>query len=163
MGEYMTAMQASTLPIEQRLRAMAKMLILGERIQFGPDATLMREAADELERLKSIVKPFSAVQSMTRPLPAEYLPCYVESIRVCGKLTLSEASAIEILHGYQRSLTYRRTLEQIARNGTNNADLALQARNTLREDPTCSTPRKRLAGIDMVRAKRRQLTEPVGG
>jgi hypothetical protein len=80
----------------------------------------MREAADELERLKMHRQAVLSGQSMTCPLPAEYLPRYVESIRVCGKLTLSEANAIEILHGYQRSLTYRRTLEQIARNGTSN-------------------------------------------
>jgi hypothetical protein len=60
----------------------------------------------------------------------------------------------------ERYHTYRRTLEQIGKNGTSNADLALQARNTLRDEAPCPTPRKRLVGIDTVR-QRQRVREPV--
>jgi hypothetical protein len=65
-----------------------------------------------------------------------------------GRLTLSEANALEVFRGYQRYVAYRSTLEQIARNGSSNADLALQARNALRDDRPIRRARQRLVGIE---------------
>ena len=82
-----------------------------------------------------------------RPLPADYLPVYAESIRCQGKLTLSEQHALEVLRGYQRYIAYRRVLQQMA-SGQTNADLALQARNALRDDRPIRTARERLVAIE---------------
>ena len=89
-----------------------------------------------------------------RALPADYIPCYAESIRVCGKLTLSEENALALLRMAENSVTYRRTLEQIAANGTSNADLSLQALNALRDEPSRAAPQKRLVGIDTIKPRR---------
>lgn len=42
--------------IEERLRIMADMISLGERISWGGDSALMREAADELEKRDRIAR-----------------------------------------------------------------------------------------------------------
>jgi hypothetical protein len=90
-------------------------------------------------------------------LPVEYFGCYRAALTTCGKLTLSEENAFALIRMAQQSITYRRTLEQIGKNGTSNADLALQARNALRDEVPCPTPRKRLVGIDTVKPRRRVL------
>jgi len=72
-----------------------------------------------------------------KTLPPEYLPCYRAALTTCGKLTLSEQNALALLKMAEQSITYRRALEQIGQNGTSNADLALQARNTLRDEDPC--------------------------
>ena len=92
-------------------------------------------------------------------LPADYLPCYREAILTCGKLTLSEANAFVLFLMAERFHTYRRTLEQIGQNGTSNADLALQARNALRDDVPSPAPRKQPVGIDTVKPRQR-VREP---
>lgn len=42
--------------IEERLRIMANMISLGEKISWGSDSAIMREAADELEKRDRIAR-----------------------------------------------------------------------------------------------------------
>lgn len=42
--------------LEHKLRIMAKMLYTGERISFGADAVLMEQAANEIERMRAIMR-----------------------------------------------------------------------------------------------------------
>jgi hypothetical protein len=95
-----------------------------------------------------------------KPLPADFIPCYRESVLACGKVTLSEEYALRLFAMAASSVIYRRALEQIGQNGTSNADLALQARNALREEVPSPPPRKRLVGIDTVKPRLR-VREPV--
>jgi hypothetical protein len=55
---------------------------------------------------------------------------------------------MEVLRGYRRYLTYRRTLEQTAGSNSSNAELAVQAANALRDEASFPVPRKRLVGIN---------------
>jgi hypothetical protein len=97
-----------------------------------------------------------------KPLPADFIPCYRESILTCGKVTLSEEYALRLFDMAASSVTYRRALEQIGQNGTSNANLALQARNALQEESAPSpAPRKRLVGITALRSTARLTAEPV--
>jgi hypothetical protein len=82
------------------------------------------------------------------PLPADYLPCYEASISTCGKLTLSETNAMELLRGYAFYIAHRRTLAQMATSGSSNADLAVQARNALKDDRPLMRQRPRLVALE---------------
>jgi 3-methyladenine DNA glycosylase Tag len=92
-----------------------------------------------------------------KALPANYLLRHAESIRTCGKLTSSEANALALFRMAERFHTYCRTLEQIAVSGSNNAELAVQARNALRDEPASPAPPKRLVRIAAIMPCRRPV------
>jgi hypothetical protein len=52
----------------------------------------------------------------------------------------------------EQSITFRRTLEQIAGSGSSNAELAT---NALRDDVSYPVPRKRLVWIETLKSKAR--------
>jgi hypothetical protein len=86
-----------------------------------------------------------------KPLPEGYIPCYREAVLVSGRVVLSEENVLALFRMAETYHTYRRTLEQIGKNGTSNADLALQARNALREESPTPPPRKRLVAIGTIK------------
>lgn len=51
----MTTNPQTTNDLPKRLRIMAGMLAMCERIAFGSDSAIMDEAADEIERLNSTI------------------------------------------------------------------------------------------------------------
>ena len=83
------------------------------------------------------------------PLPEDYLSCYAAAIHTCGKVTLSEANAFALIHMAERSITYRRMLEQIAGSNAPNADMA---RHALREEGPLTPSRSRLVTVAVITA-----------
>ena len=45
--------------IVDRLNITADMIGLGDKIRYGSDSQIMREAADEIEKLRAALKPFA--------------------------------------------------------------------------------------------------------
>ena len=61
------------------------------------------------------------------------------AVHICalGKLTQSERSAPEVFRLTIGYIAYRRAVAQIARNGSRNVGMALQASNALRDEGLC--------------------------
>lgn len=71
---------------------------------------------------------------MPNPIPSEYLPLYADRLKMFGELTVSGSVATELLRAYQKYLTYRMTLAQIAQGAGSNVDFAAWAKRVTEDD-----------------------------
>lgn len=56
-------MEPKTMTLAERLRMLAKMIALGDRIQWGSDSEAMLEAASALEAAAEALEPFSELHA----------------------------------------------------------------------------------------------------